>query len=81
MTEVKNIILTGATGIIGRSIIEKLCSVKDIVNNNEKNKTKIEKKKKKFNKIVTIQFDISNHNSIENFINECDGIFQNKIKS
>ena len=75
----KNIILTGATGIIGGSIIEKLCSVNANVIATGTNKTKLDELKKKFDKIVTIQFDISNHNSIENFINECDGIFQNKI--
>ena len=64
----KNIIVTGASGGIGSSIIEKL-------NNNGANilasGTKIEKLeelKKNFNKIKILKFDISQNEKIEEFI-------------
>ena len=64
----KNIIVTGASGGIGNSIIEKL-------NNNGANilasGTKIEKLeelKKKFDKIKILKFDISQSDKIEEFI-------------
>ena len=64
----KNIIVTGASGGIGSSIIEKL-------NDNGANilasGTKIEKLeelKKNFNKIKTLKFDISQSDKIEEFI-------------
>ena len=65
----KNIIVTGATGGIGNSIVEKL-------NDNGANilatGTKIDKLdelKKKFNNIKILKFDISEHEKIEEFIN------------
>ena len=64
----KNIIVTGASGGIGNSIVEKL-------NQNGANilatGTKIEKLeelKKKFNNIKILKFDISQHDKIEEFI-------------
>ncbi len=64
----KNIIVTGASGGIGNSIVEKLY-------NNEANVlatgTKIEKLeelKKKFKNIKILKFDISQHEKIEEFI-------------
>ena len=65
----KNIIVTGASGGIGNSIVEELY-------NNEANilatGTRIEKLnelKLKFNKIKILKFDISHHTKIEEFIN------------
>ena len=65
----KNIIVTGASGGIGNSIVEKLY-------NNEANVlatgTKIEKLeelKSKFKNIKILKFDISHHEKIEEFIN------------
>jgi 3-oxoacyl-[acyl-carrier protein] reductase len=64
----KNIIVTGASGGIGNSIVEKL-------NQNGANilatGTRIEKLeglKEKFNKIKILKFDISQHDKIEEFI-------------
>ena len=64
----KNIIVTGASGGIGNSIVEKL-------NQNGANilatGTRIEKLgelKKKFNNIKILKFDISQHDKIEEFI-------------
>ena len=70
----KNIIVTGASGGIGNSIIEKLYD-------NEANilatGTKIEKLeglKEKFKKIKILKFDISQHDKIEEFINNATEI-------
>tara|TARA_B100000674_G_C37774058_1_gene883978 strand:+ start:161 stop:898 length:738 start_codon:yes stop_codon:yes gene_type:complete len=74
-----NIILTGATGGIGGAILDKL------QNNNAKviatgtNQEKLDLIKKKYDNVITKRFDISNHSSIEKFIDECDDIFHNKI--
>ena len=64
----KNIIVTGASGGIGNSIVEKL-------NQNEANilatgtrEQKLIELKKKFKNIKILKFDISNHEKIEEFI-------------
>tara|TARA_B100000886_G_scaffold94499_1_gene62585 strand:+ start:303 stop:1040 length:738 start_codon:yes stop_codon:yes gene_type:complete len=74
-----NIILTGATGGIGRAILDKLynCNAKIIATGT--NEEKLENIKKKFESVITKKFDISKHESIENFINDCNDIFENKI--
>jgi len=71
----KNIIVTGATGGIGSSIIKKL-------NENGANLlasgTKIEKLeeiRKKFHNVKTIKFDISQHEKIETFIEDASNEF------
>ena len=66
----KNIIVTGASGGIGNSIIDKLYeSGANILASGTKIE-KLEELKKKFDKIKILQFDISNHDKVENFINE-----------
>ncbi len=74
-----NIILTGATGGIGGSILNILdnCNAKIIATGT--NQEKLEKIKEKYKNVVIKRFDILEHNNIENFINECDEIFKNKI--
>jgi 3-oxoacyl-[acyl-carrier protein] reductase len=65
----KNIIVTGASGGIGNSIVEKLY---DNGANLLATGTKIEKLdelKKKFKNINILRFDISQHDKIEQFIN------------
>ena len=74
-----NIILTGATGIIGSSIIEKLYEANANIIATGTNQSKLDLIKKKFNNVTIKQFDISNHSSIENFINDCNSAFQNNI--
>ena len=71
----KNIIVTGATGGIGSSIIKKL-------NENGANLlasgTKIEKLeeiRKKFRNVKTFKFDISQHEKIETFIEDASNEF------
>ncbi len=66
----KNVIVTGASGGIGNSIVEKLHEVEANILATGTNVEKLDKLKKKFDKIKILQFDISNHDKIENFINE-----------
>ena len=70
-----NIILTGATGGIGGSILEKLYKVNANIIATGTNQEKLNKIKEKFKNVITKKFDISNHSSIEKFINECNEIF------
>mgnify|MGYP005739557765 FL=1 len=74
-----NIILTGATGILGGSILAKLNQANANIIATGTNQTKLDILKNKFENIKIKKFDISNHNSIEEFIDECNIIFDNKI--
>ena len=74
-----NIILTGATGGIGSSILEMLNNVNANIIASGTNTIKLEKLKEKFNKVAFKKFDISNHSEIEKFIEECNEHFENKI--
>ena len=65
----KNIIITGASGGIGNSIVKKLHeSGADILATGTRLE-KLEELKKKFNDIKILKFDISQHEKIEEFIN------------
>ncbi len=66
--ENKKILVTGATGGIGDSIVEKFLSLKGSVLGTGTNSEKLEILKKKYPQISTIQFDISEHDKIEQFI-------------
>tara|TARA_B100000674_G_C37897356_1_gene942003 strand:- start:4 stop:741 length:738 start_codon:yes stop_codon:yes gene_type:complete len=74
-----NIILTGSTGGIGGSILEKLYNCKANIIATGTNKVKLNDIKSKFENIIIKQFDISSHSSIEKFIEECNEEFKNKI--
>ena len=74
-----NIILTGATGVLGSAIINKLNKLEANIIATGTNEDKLNKIKEKFQNINTKKFDISNHQSIESFIEECSQIFDNKI--
>ena len=74
-----NIILTGATGVIGNSILEKLYNLNCNIIASGTNEKKLNFIKEKYPKIITKQFDISLHSSIENFIENCNQDFKNKI--
>ena len=74
-----NIILTGATGGIGGAILDKLQNNDAKVIATGTNQEKLDLIKKKYDNVITKRFDISNHSSIEKFIDECDEIFHNKI--
>ena len=65
-----NVILTGATGGIGNSILENLISIGANVLATGTNEDKLNLIKEKYENIQTEKFDISNHSEIENFINK-----------
>ena len=74
-----NIILTGATGGIGSSILEKLYNHGAKIIATGTNQEKLDKINNKYKNVKVKKFDISDHSSLENFINECNDDFQNKI--
>ena len=65
----KNIIVTGASGGIGNSIVEKLYEQGANVLATGTRLEKLEELKKNFNNIKMLKFDISQHEKIEEFIN------------
>ena len=71
-----NIILTGSTGGIGGSILEKLYNSKANIIATGTNKVKLNNIKSKYENVIIKQFDISNHSSIEKFIEECNDKFE-----
>jgi 3-oxoacyl-[acyl-carrier protein] reductase len=64
----KNIIVTGASGGIGNSIIKKLDDAGANILASGTKIEKLEELKKKFQNIKILKFDISNHDKIETFI-------------
>jgi 3-oxoacyl-[acyl-carrier protein] reductase len=76
--ENKNIIVTGASGGIGNSIVEKLNECGANVLASGTRSEKLEELKSKFNKIKILKFDISQSDKIEEFIdnaaNELGGL-------
>ena len=65
----KNIIITGASGGIGNAIVEKLYENGANILATGTRVEILEKLKKKFNNIKILKFDISQHEKIEEFIN------------
>ena len=74
-----NIILTGATGGIGDSILEELVTAEANVLATGTNVEKLNLIKNKYQSVKVEKFDISNHKEIENFINKVNDKFENKI--
>ena len=72
--EKQNIIVTGASGGIGNSIVEKLYNAGANILATGTNVEKLNSIKKRFDRINILPFDISNHDKIENFIDEASGI-------
>ncbi|ARJ48676.1 3-oxoacyl-[acyl-carrier-protein] reductase [Candidatus Pelagibacter sp. RS40] len=66
------VILTGATGGIGNSILENLILTGANVLATGTNEHKLNLIKEKYNNVQTEKFDISNHSEIENFINKAN---------
>ena len=62
-----NVIVTGATGGIGNSIIEKLYNAGANILATGTKDEKLEVLKKKFQNIQTMKFDISQTENLENF--------------
>ena len=74
-----NVILTGATGVIGNSILNKLIEGGARIlatGTNEENLNKIQDKYKGIN---VLKFDISDHKKIEQFVEDCNKVLSNKI--
>jgi 3-oxoacyl-[acyl-carrier protein] reductase len=74
-----NVILTGSTGGIGGAILESLYNCNANIIATGTNQDKLNNIKEKFGKVITKKFDITEHNSIEKFVDECSDIFQNRI--
>ncbi len=64
----KKILVTGATGGIGDSIVKKFLSLDAHVLGTGTNNEKLEALKKNYPKIETVKFDISEHEKIDEFI-------------
>ena len=75
----KNIIVTGATGGIGNSIIKKLYDAGANILATGTKDEKLEELKKKFQNIQTFKFDISQTNNLENFIEEATKQLEGKL--
>ena len=67
-----NVILTGATGGIGNSILENLILTGANVLATGTNENKLNLIKENYKNVQTEKFDISNHSEIENFINKAN---------
>jgi len=74
-----NIVLTGATGGIGSSILEKLVDAGANVVATGTNIEKLSEIKNKYKTVKVEKFDISEHKEIENFINKVSDELGNKI--
>ena len=76
--ENKKILITGATGGIGNSLVRKFLSLNGKIAATGTNMEKLDNLQKEFPKIITQMFDISNHSKIEEFIenvsSKLDGI-------
>jgi len=67
----KKIIITGATGGIGYSLVKKFDDLECSILATGTNEEKLNKLKKEFQNIKIISFKLDDHNNIENFINTC----------
>ena len=74
-----NVILTGATGVIGNSILNKLIEGGARIlatGTNEENLNKIQDKYKSIN---VLKFDMADQKKIEQFVEDCNKVLSNKI--
>ena len=69
--EDKNIIITGASGGIGNSIVQKLYENGANILASGTKIEKLEKLKTKFQNIKVLKFDISENDKIDNFVENC----------
>jgi 3-oxoacyl-[acyl-carrier protein] reductase len=70
----KKIVITGATGGIGRSLVKKFLSLDGNVLATGTNLEKLDSLKKDFPKINILKFDISDHLKIEEFIENSSSV-------
>ena len=64
----KKILITGATGGIGRALVKKFLSLDGTILATGTNTEKLDSLKKEFPSINVLKFDISDHSKIEDFI-------------
>ena len=64
----KKVLITGATGGIGGSLVEKFYNLNSIILATGTNEEKLTKLKKKYPNIVVEKFKLDEHDKIENFI-------------
>ena len=69
--ENKNIILTGATGGIGNSIVDTLIALNANLLVTGTNEKKLDELKKKHKNLICLKQDISAHDQLEGFIENC----------
>ena len=74
-----NIILTGATGVIGNAILDKLILGGSNILASGTNEEKLKNIKAKYKNVNILKFDISDHKKIDDFIEDCNSILSNKI--
>ena len=74
-----NIIVTGSTGVIGNSILEKLVLGGSNILATGTNEEKLKEIKNKYEQINTLKFDISDHKKIDEFVENCNSILSNRI--
>ena len=74
-----NVVVTGATGVIGNSILEKLVLGGSNILATGTNEDKLKQIKNKYENINILKFDISRHNEIEEFVDNCCTILSNKV--
>ena len=67
----KKIIITGATGGIGYSLVKKFNDLGCVILATGTNEEKLNKLKKEFTNIKIIKFKLDDHKNIEGFINTC----------
>jgi 3-oxoacyl-[acyl-carrier protein] reductase len=68
----KKVLITGATGGIGNSLVEKFVKLEAIVVASGTNEEKLNDLKKKFPNIYIESFKLDNHNKIDEFIDKID---------
>ena len=74
-----NIILTGATGGIGNSILDSLVSLGANILATGTNEDKLKLIKEKYKNVNIEKFDISNHSEIESFVSKSSELLGGKI--
>ena len=66
----KKVVITGATGGIGNSLVKKFCENGSNVLATGTKDEKLSDLKKKFNEVNAVKFDLNNHKNIEKFIDD-----------
>ena len=74
-----NIILTGATGVIGNSTLDRLILAGANVLATGTNEQKLKIIQEKYKDLNVVKFNMSDHGKIDQFVEDCGKIFSNKI--